>query len=31
MVLTSVSKIELKEVEKLTNTNRGKGGFGSTG
>ena len=31
MVLTPVSKIELKEVEMLTNTNRGKGGFGSTG
>ena len=31
MVLTPVSKIELKEVERLTNTNRGKGGFGSTG
>ena len=30
-VLTPVSKIELKEVEMLTNTNRGKGGFGSTG
>ena len=31
MVLTPVSKIELKEVEMLTNTNRGKGGFGLTG
>ena len=31
MVLTPVSKIELREVEMLTNTNRGKGGFGSTG
>lgn len=31
MVLTSVSKIELKEVDMLTNTNRGRGGFGSTG
>ncbi len=31
MVLTPVSKIELKEVEMLTNTNRGKRGFGSTG
>ena len=31
MVLTPVSKIELKEVEMLTNTNRVKGGFGSTG
>tara|TARA_Y100001949_G_scaffold104342_1_gene88166 strand:- start:521 stop:955 length:435 start_codon:yes stop_codon:yes gene_type:complete len=31
MILTPVSKIELKEVEMLTNTNRGKGGFGSTG
>ena len=31
MVLTPVSKIELKEVDMLTNTDRGKGGFGSTG
>ena len=31
MILTPVSKIELKEVDMLTNTNRGRGGFGSTG
>ena len=31
MILSPVAKIKLKEVKNLSNTVRGKGGFGSTG
>ena len=31
MVVSPVIKAKLKEIKKLPNTKRGKGGFGSTG
>ena len=31
MILSPVLKIELEEIDKLPETIRGKGGFGSTG
>ena len=31
MVLSPIIKAEFKEVEELPNTDRGEGGFGSTG
>ena len=31
MVLCPIIKAEIKEVDNLEDTNRGKGGFGSTG
>ena len=31
MVFSNVTKVEFKEVDNLDDTNRGQGGFGSTG
>ena len=31
MVLTPIAKVDFDEVEKLPNSLRGEGGFGSTG